>query len=348
MIVRRLPKGSDEPDAIGKALPLIRDADALRLSLYIFAICILLCCRAMQGAAIFSDADGPPKKRKARRQRCLKVCAWELQLPLCSAQGACMPQNTFDVEMDMFRKYLGLVGDFFGALCRLALASLALLASGAWAQVGLPLNAGWNLVGNGYYASVDVATFAPVGASPNIFTIWKWLPASGQWAFYAPGFSDGGKEYGAGRGYVFLTTIEPGEGFWINAATQTTLQLHGTTPPLLPTAAFQAGGLALPHGWSLIAVADAPTPREFANGIADALPCPGTAISSPLCPDKVAASSLTSLWAWNTSPGGWRFYSPSLDNQGTLAGYVSSKNYLDFAGAASALGPTQGFWVNRP
>ena len=210
------------------------------------------------------------------------------------------------------------------------------------------MNLGWNLVGNGYYASVDIATFAPVGASPNIGSIWKWLPASGQWAFYAPGQSDGGQAYGTGKGYVFLTTIEPGEGFWINVSAPFTARLHANNPTPIPTAAFQAGGLALPRGWSLIAVADAPTPREFANGIADAVPCPGTAISAPLCPGQVAANSLTSMWAWNTSLVGWHFYAPNPDNLGTLASYQNGRGYLAFSGAMSTLGPTQGFWVNRP
>jgi hypothetical protein len=89
----------------------------------------------------------------------------------------------------------------------------------------------------------------------------------------------------------------------------------------------------------LIAVGDQPTPRSFVNGIAS---------SAPTGSD-VAVVSLISLWAWDSAQSKWYFYSPDLDNKGTLASYISSKGYLDFnMMPVSQSNGFSGFWINVP
>jgi hypothetical protein len=95
----------------------------------------------------------------------------------------------------------------------------------------------------------------------------------------------------------------------------------------------------LPMGWSLIAVGGNPSPRIFVNTIA---------LSPPVTPN-VAATSLTSLWTWDSSTWNWYFYSPSLENSSGLTNYISTKGYLDFSTpVAKPLDPTMGIWVNHP
>jgi len=94
----------------------------------------------------------------------------------------------------------------------------------------------------------------------------------------------------------------------------------------------------LSSGWSLVAIGQNRTPRDFVNEIA---------INQPLSP-SVAATSLTSLWAWDSGSSSWYFYAPSLDNSGELSNYIASKGYLDFVVTGKTLGPTTGFWVNHP
>lgn len=206
---------------------------------------------------------------------------------------------------------------------------------------------GWNLVGNAYYASATVASMA--GDANKVITVWAWDPVNGKWGFYMPSMTaDALASYVLSKNYAVLTTINPGEGFWVNAKIGFSMHLHATTPLIIPMAAYQAGSLALPQGWNLIATGDVPTPREFANGIASAALCPGTEIVAALCPGSVAANSLTTLWAWNATTSKWLFYSPDMDNKATLSSYAVSKGFLEFAGSAATIGPGQGFWVNKP
>lgn len=194
---------------------------------------------------------------------------------------------------------------------------------------------GWNLLGNGLSGAIAVASL--FNDYNIVQTVWKWIAGSTPgWAFYTPGQGDGGAAYAATKGYAQLTTINAGEGFWINAKQGFTLQLAGS-PVLTPSFSPSSGSaLALPTGWSLIAVGDNPTPRDFANGIAGGTPSSG-----------VAATSLVTLWAWDPLSISWYFYAPQLDNNGGLAGYTQNKEYLDFLGTGKTLSPSTGFWVNR-
>jgi hypothetical protein len=73
----------------------------------------------------------------------------------------------------------------------------------------------WNLLGYSEGLSITVAdTF---GNSSNVITVWKWNSSTAKWAFFSPALSDGGNAYASSKGYDFLTSINSGEGFWVNA-----------------------------------------------------------------------------------------------------------------------------------
>jgi uncharacterized delta-60 repeat protein len=200
----------------------------------------------------------------------------------------------------------------------------------------LDLAGSWSLIGNSVDTPLDVAT--TFGDAAKVKSVWKWLPATGNWAFYTPAQADGGAAYAASKGYELLTTISGGEGFWVNANAAFTAQLPtGTTISSNAFASTPQTAKSLPAGWSLIAVGDNPSPRSFANALGTDPPQAGA----------VAATSLSTLWAWDSATSGWYFYAPGLDNAGTLANYISTRGYFDFAAANKKLGPGVGFWVRR-
>jgi len=199
----------------------------------------------------------------------------------------------------------------------------------------------WNLVGNSVNAPLTVATtFAD---ATKVSTIWKWIPATNKWAFYTPTLTDGGAAYAATKDYEFLTSINGGEGFWVNAKVPFTASLP--TGTALTASSFQdqtdPAQNKLRTGWNLIATGDSVTPSAFNQALSLTPPAQG---SIPV--------NVTTLWAWDATRAGWYFYAPSLQASGGLAGYLSSKGYFDFATLpgtpTGTLTPTTGFWVNKP
>ena len=188
-------------------------------------------------------------------------------------------------------------------------------------SVTLNFVAGWNLVGN---SSTELLTVAPAfGDTTKVTTMWKWIANSAKWAFYAPSLvGQALSDYAASKGYDVLTTINGGEGFWVNAKTAFTAQL----PVGSPVASVSFQGMV--SGWNLVATGDNKTPSQFNVLI-------GT---NPV--------NLTTLWAWDAMLSNWYFYAPSLEISGSLSNYIASKSYLDFG--SKALSPAMGFWVNRP
>jgi len=204
---------------------------------------------------------------------------------------------------------------------------------------------GWNLVGNSVNAPLTVAT--AFSSTTNVSTVWKWEPTGTNtsisypaWAFYAPSLSTTAlATYAASKGYDVLTTINAGEGFWVNAKAAFTASLPSGTAIASSAFADQSTGAnSLPQGWSLIATGDNPTPRSFVNTIA---------LTQPLSP-AVAATSISTLWAWDSVNTNWYFYAPSLDNSSGLANYITTKSYEDFTAKSKTLDATTGFWVNHP
>ena len=208
------------------------------------------------------------------------------------------------------------------------------------ATPAISFSAGWNLVGNGMSTPITVSS--AFGNAANITSVWKWVPsgtAAGitypTWAFYTPTIADGGAAYAASKGYEFLSAIQGGEGFWVNAKAAFSSPLAGSPVPSSQFANQLVPPNGLPTGWSLISVGDNPTAASFNVNISATPPSTG-----------VIPLNVTSLWAWDAATSSWYFYAPSLDANGTLASYLTSKNYLNFG--TKPLDPTLGFWVNHP
>ena len=187
-------------------------------------------------------------------------------------------------------------------------------ASGQASQTVVP---GWNLLGNGSTQMLDVTDPALFGDAAKVGSVWKWLPTTGNWAFYAPGMSSQAlRDYAAGAGYAVLATIGGGEGFWVNARQAFSVSLP-TTPALLSVTLLPD----LPPGWNLIAVGDTRNAADF---------------------------DVSSVWSWDAHLGKWYFFAASLNASGGLVAYLQGRGYLDFSGAGRTLGAGAGFWVNKP
>ena len=195
---------------------------------------------------------------------------------------------------------------------------------------------GWNLLGNGTTAPIDV--FSKLNDDNNVQTVWKWNAATSTWAFYTPVQADGGAAYAASKGYEPLTTIYPGEGYWVNAKASFSLPASLATSysysNLMSTSAT-----AMLSGWNLLSIGDVISPSVFNLNLSLVPPTTGN------IPENV-----TTLWAWDavSENPGWYFYSPYLDGKGTLQSYIASKGYKDFATKAFKLQDGVGFWVNNP
>ena len=204
-------------------------------------------------------------------------------------------------------------------------AAASCLLAGPPVNYSLVLPSGWNLLGNSLNQSLSVASL--YNDTNTVTSVWKWDAAISGWQFYAPLMSATELQtYAASKGYAVLTTINPGEGYWVNAKGQ---------PPLAAQSgdSFVLTGTSLARGWNLVATGNDITPSEFnAKLKAGAVP-----------------ASVSTLWAWDNPQSAWYFYAPSLEAQGgtALSGYIQSKGYLDFATANKKLGNGAGFWVNR-
>ncbi|MFM9967942.1 MAG: hypothetical protein ACKVQK_06030 [Burkholderiales bacterium] len=95
-------------------------------------------------------------------------------------------------------------------------ASVPSNAIGAATPVGFNLQAGWNLLGAGQ-SDPPLSVATAFGDQAKYSSVWKWIGSSKKWAFYSPLMADGGQSYAVANGYLALTTIDAGEGFWVNA-----------------------------------------------------------------------------------------------------------------------------------
>jgi len=107
---------------------------------------------------------------------------------------------------------------------------LLLISAHAMAQTHA-LPTGWSLVGNDAGNDVDaVSVFgnatSPTASSSLITTVWSWDNTNGRWNFYAPSMTAAGlSTYAGSKGYGVLSTISKGDGFWVNASGNLTLNL---------------------------------------------------------------------------------------------------------------------------
>jgi hypothetical protein len=188
---------------------------------------------------------------------------------------------------------------------------------------------GWNLMGNSWNSPISVSSL--FGDANKVKTVWKWDRVNKTWSFYTPTMSDGGLAYATQNGFSALTTLNPGDGFWVNAVTAFDINL-----PFVGSIVNCSSFSTLTTGWSLIASGDNKVPRAFNNCLGNSPPAAGT----------VASNQVISLWAWESNRAQWYFYAPDLDNSATLSSFATSKNFLDFGSTPLSLGT--GFWVNRP
>ena len=206
------------------------------------------------------------------------------------------------------------------------------LSPRSWASdaAAVQVVAGWNLLGNGVAAPLDVATL--FGDATRTATVWKWLPKKSVWAFYSPALADRSAAYAASKGYEVLSTVDAGEGFWVNAKTAFDIALPAGVS--LNSSSFRS---TLNAGWNLIASGDQPTPSGFNRALSTTPSFGGT-----------PPPNLITLWSWDAALTNWYFYAPNLEANGSavLDDYIAGKNYLNFG--AKTLTPATGFWVNRP
>jgi hypothetical protein len=198
------------------------------------------------------------------------------------------------------------------------------IVDGPPVSYSLALPQGWSLLGNSLNQALSVASL--YGDAASVTTVWKWDTALG-WQFYTPSMDAATLQtYAAGKGYGVLTTINPGEGYWVNAKAQPTIAAQSG-------ASFVLTSPNLAKGWNLAATGIDLTPSTFNANLKASL----------------FGTGVTTLWAWDNASSRWYFYAPSLEAQGgtALSDYIASKNYLDFAPRSKTLGNGTGFWVNR-
>jgi hypothetical protein len=204
-------------------------------------------------------------------------------------------------------------------------AAVSCIVAGPPVNYSLTLPSGWSLLGNSLNQSLSVAAlYNDVNA---VTSVWKWDANRRGWEFYTPLMDATALQtYAASKGYAVLATINPGEGYWVNAKAPPTIGAQSGD-------SFILTGMNLAKGWNMVATGNDISPSEFnANLKASAVP-----------------ASLKTLWAWDNSASAWYFYAPSLEAQGAtaLSTYIANKGYMDFATASKKLGNGTGFWVNR-
>lgn len=91
--------------------------------------------------------------------------------------------------------------------------------SGTLSSGGIPLSAGWNLVGLKGTATKAVSEL--VAGKTQLISLWKWEGNS--WSVSLPDKEDKGAAYATEKGFSLLQAIAPGEGFWVNSNGATTL-----------------------------------------------------------------------------------------------------------------------------
>ncbi len=198
--------------------------------------------------------------------------------------------------------------------------------SNAWSLVK-----GWNLLGNSLNRTLSVSSL--FDKADTVASVWKWDAGQRQWQFHAPSLDAAElSAYATANGFGVLTNLGPGEGFWVNANVESSLN-----PPATDPFNLNAGGLV--SGWQLCASGNEMTPAGFNLGLGSAPPPAGS-----------IPANILSLWAWDNLQSKWYFYAPSLDAAGgnVLDNFIAGRGYLSFNTTGKTLGVGSGFWVNKP
>ena len=176
---------------------------------------------------------------------------------------------------------------------------------------------GWNLLGNSIDKAISVST--TFGDTSKVTSVWKWDNAGNRWMFYSPSLTTADLQtFTASNGYGVLTTIEGGEGYWVNAKTATDYGTQTGLGAITPKLAV---------GWNLIA----------SGGTADSKDV-SVEMYSHIVKKTV---DVVSVWTWKGT--GWGFYAPSLYMDGSLGSYQAANNMGAISGSVSGSG--KGFWV---
>jgi len=203
-------------------------------------------------------------------------------------------------------------------------ATQSCIVAGPQVSYSLAPPQGWSLQGNSLNQALPVATL--FGDPTTVTTVWKWDVARG-WLFYTP-LMDAAtlQTYASGKGYGVLTTINAGDGYWVNAKAS-------LSPKAQSGASFVLTSSNLANGWNLAATGIDITPSAFNENMKSSL----------------AGRGVTTIWAWDNASNSWYFYAPTLEAKGgtVLSDYIAGKGYLDFTAANKKLSIGTGFWVNR-
>ena len=200
---------------------------------------------------------------------------------------------------------------------------------------------GWNLIGSGGTSSYSVSSLF---SDKSLYTsVWKWIASSSQWAFYTPTMTATDlQSFASGQGYSALDNVSGSDGIWVNAKSDTSITIPFGTAY---TATNQRGNLI--KNWNLISIGESLTPVRFNNYLTQYTGSAPPAIASSST-SSVFQVNLISLWAWNAPLSSWYFYSPTLDQSGTLASFIGTQGYLDFNSNNQKLQSGMGFCVNMP
>ncbi|MDP2104768.1 MAG: DUF1566 domain-containing protein, partial [Desulfobulbaceae bacterium] len=164
----------------------------------------------------------------------------------------------------------------------------------------LTVKKGWNLLSS--TIPLPISTFAEPG---KFSSIWKWEGTT--WVVSLPGESSPGA-YATSKGFGQLTTINPGEGFWVNSTGDALVGVTGTQI---------IGSLSFVKGWNLV----------------------GLKGNSSVSAAEISAgqSGIVSIWKWENDS-----WSVNLPDEVIPETYALSKGF----GVLAIIKPSEGFWVN--
>jgi len=204
------------------------------------------------------------------------------------------------------------------------------------------LTTGWHMLGAALSHPLDPidafghADLRLPGVSDKVESVWRWNAVTQKWQFYSPWITLAqNAQHAAAMGYEVLTTILPGQGFWVKAAEAVTLPAMSGTPLAGGASVFGS----LPRAWSQLSSGAEQAPQEF-----------NAELAPPVNTGEVPIN-FESLWQWEPTLKNWLFYSPRLEAlPGGLANvtqYTVEHGLLDFQTTGHTLMPGTGIWIYR-
>jgi len=213
---------------------------------------------------------------------------------------------------------------------RLGIALMVVMACGALlgaraeaASKAIPLVSGWNLVSSPLEPADPTVDAVLAGVSLPYVSAWAWDAQKLLWQVRVAtetGTAIG--EYANSKGFLPLSTLAAGQGFWLNMTNSATLTITGNDPG--------DQQLTLVKGWNLIG-----SKGDQDKTVDQLIAACGTVGVKPL-----------SLWAWHG--GNWALALPFTATGATTAdqgaAYALSKGFV----LLSTLAAGEGYWLNSP